>query len=64
MNSLLYVMRKEAEAIYESFVYGDDAHPEFEHESVLAKFDNNFVPKRNTIHDRACCHRRIIIRYW
>lgn len=28
------------------------------YEEVLKKFDEHFVPKRNTIHERACFHRR------
>ncbi|XP_063042998.1 uncharacterized protein K02A2.6-like [Engraulis encrasicolus] len=62
VNSLLYSMGKEAEAIYESFVYTEDDesdNPELDYEIVRARFDDHFVPKRNVIHDRACFHKRV-----
>lgn len=51
-------MGREAEPIYESFVYeGDEDIPEFDYQTVMGKFDEHFVPKRNIIHDRACFHK-------
>lgn len=60
VNSLLYAMGREAEPIYESFVYdGDGENPEFDYKTVIEKFDEHFLPKRNIIHDRACFHKRM-----
>ena len=62
VNSLLYSMGKEAEPIYESFVYTEDDdndNPELNYEIVIARFDDHFVPRRNVIHDRACFHKRV-----
>lgn len=62
VNSLLYAMGREAEPIYDSFVFpaATEArpHPEYEFNLVMEKFDEHFVPKRNVIHDRACFHKR------
>lgn len=68
VNTLLYAMGKEAEAIYESFVYdqiqraedwdGEEVDPEMNYDIVINKFHEHFVPKRNVIHERACFHRR------
>ena len=55
-------MGKEAEPIYESFVYTEDDdndNPELNYEIVIARFDDHFVPRRNVIHDRACFHKRV-----
>ncbi|KAG7504467.1 hypothetical protein JOB18_009516 [Solea senegalensis] len=62
-------MGREAEAIYDSFVFddteeeddGDEAErgrPELDYDVVTAKFSDQFVPKRNVIYDRACFHKR------
>ena len=62
VNSLLYSMGKDAEPIYESFVYTEDDdndNPELNYEIVIARFDDHFVPRRNVIHDRACFHKRV-----
>ena len=72
VNTLLYAMGREAEAIYDSFVYDgaeedddvdDDgeagrSRPELDYDTVIAKFSDHFVPKRNVIHERACFHKR------
>lgn len=53
VNSLLYLMGRDAEPIYGSFVYpaATEAmpHPEYEFNLVMQKFDEHFVPKRNSI---------------
>lgn len=65
---LLYALAKEAEAVYNSFVYdrADEeeeeagGHPsELDYETVMEKFSDHLVPKRNVIHDRACFHMRV-----
>lgn len=71
VNTLLYAMGREAEAIYDSFVYSDsDSDNEdgnegeertssmFDYSKVIAKFTEHFVPKRNVIHERACFYKR------
>lgn len=64
VNTLLYAMGREAEAIYDSFVYDDggedeeESKPELDYDTVIAKFSDHFVPKRNVIHERACFHKR------
>lgn len=32
--------------------------PELDYDTVIAKFADHFVPKRNIIHERACFHKR------
>ncbi|KAK5865998.1 hypothetical protein PBY51_020220 [Eleginops maclovinus] len=62
VNALLYSMGKEAEPIYESFVYTEDDesdNPELDYDIVIARFNDHFVPKRNVIHERACFHKRV-----
>lgn len=62
VNSFLYAMGKDAEPIYSSFVFPAateaNPHPEFDFKTVVEKFDEHFVPRRNVIHDRACFHKR------
>lgn len=71
VNTLLYAMGREAEAIYDSFMYSDsDSDNEegnegeertssmFDYSKVIAKFTEHFVPKRNVIHERACFYKR------
>lgn len=71
VNTLLYAMGREAEAIYDSFVFDDveeeddggdrsaaRGRPELDYDTVIAKFADHFVPKRNIIHERACFHKR------
>ena len=71
VNTLLYAMGREAEAIDDSFVYDDAeeeddddddgeagrSRPELDYDTVIAKFSDHFVPKRNVIHERACFHK-------
>jgi hypothetical protein len=49
-------MGKDAEPIFSTFTFGDDE--DHYYNEVINKFDVHFVPKRNTIHERACFHRR------
>lgn len=67
VNTFLYAMGSEVEAIYDSFVYDDGGEvdseeervrPELDYNTVIAKFSDHFVPKRNVIHERACFHKR------
>ena len=61
VNSLLCSTGKEAEPIYDLFVYAEDDesdNSELDYEIVIARFDH-FVPKRNIIHNRACFHKRV-----
>ncbi|KAI4898509.1 hypothetical protein NFI96_006164, partial [Prochilodus magdalenae] len=57
VNSLLYAMGAEAEAVFNSFSLGDGEAQNYD--TVVAKLDQHFVPKRNIIHERACFHRRV-----
>ncbi|PVD28147.1 hypothetical protein C0Q70_10732 [Pomacea canaliculata] len=54
--SLIYTMGNDAERILTSF--GLDARQRQEYDTVLEKFDEYFVPKRNIIHERARFHAR------
>ena len=58
VSSLIYAMGQEAETIYSSFVFQEEAHAN-DHSRVLEKFDNHFVPTVNVIHERANFHRRL-----
>ena len=68
VNTLLYAMGSEAEAIYDSFVFdrsvaleddADEVCPENDYDIVIKKFHEHFVPKRNVIHERACFHKQV-----
>lgn len=54
--ALVYSMGKEAENIFKSF--GLTAEDEKNYDTVLEKFEGHFVPKTNTIHERAKFHQR------
>ncbi|KAK0145882.1 hypothetical protein N1851_015191 [Merluccius polli] len=56
VNALLYAMGKDAEPIFSTFTFGDDEGDYYN--EVINKFNEHFVPKRNTIHERAGFHRR------
>ena len=67
VNTLLYAMGSEAEAIY-SFVFDqsvaledddDEVSPENDYDIVIKKLHKHFVPRRNVIHERACFHKRV-----
>lgn len=34
--------------------------PELDSDTVIGKFSNHFVPKRNIIYERACFHKRVL----
>lgn len=55
--TLLYSLGKEAEQVYKTFTF--EEREEEDYEIVLEKLDNYFVPKVNTIHERARFHQRI-----
>lgn len=57
--TLLYSLGKEAEQVYKTFMFSkeDEEDPD-DYETVMAKLDNYFVPKVNTIHVRAHFHQR------
>ncbi|KAK7888802.1 hypothetical protein WMY93_024362 [Mugilogobius chulae] len=72
VNTLLYALGREAEAIYDSFVYSDSENEnddedegegrtvsKFVYSKVIRKFTEHFVPKRNVIHERACFYKRV-----
>ena len=48
-------MGREAEHVYKSFTLEED---EAKFDGILAKFNGHFVPKRNTIHERAGFYQR------
>lgn len=56
VSSLIYSMGSETENVYRSFVYAEDAHRDV-FDTVVGKFDEYFVPRRNVIHERACFHQ-------
>ena len=55
VSALIYTMGKEAECVYKSFTLEEDGA---KFDVILAKFDGHFVPKRNTIHERAWFYQR------
>lgn len=57
ISALIYAMGKEAEHIFKSFQFADEEDKK-KFEKVFEKFDEYFVPKRNTIHERARFHQR------
>lgn len=56
--TLLYSLGKEAEQIYKIFTFSeeDEEDPD-DYETVMEKLDNYFMPKVNTIHERARFHQ-------
>ena len=56
-NTHIYKMGKEAEHIFKVFTFGEG--DEKKYAKVIEKFDDQFIPKRNIIHERACFHRRV-----
>ena len=57
ISALIYAMGREAEHVLKSFVFGDDEDDK-KFDDVFKKFDDYFVPKKNTIHERARFHER------
>lgn len=58
VSTLVYALGKEAENILGSFTYGD-GEDESDYDTVLAKFEAYFIPRRNVIHERACFNQRM-----
>ena len=62
VSSLIYAMEREADKIFSSFEFAEPADrepdPRTVFDTVLAKFDSYFVPKRNVIHERAKFYTR------
>ncbi|KAK3085333.1 hypothetical protein FSP39_001659 [Pinctada imbricata] len=58
ISALIYAMGRQAEHIFKSFVFATDGDDK-KYDRVLEKFDEYFVPKRNTIHERARFHLRV-----
>ena len=56
VSALIYTMGREAEHVYKSFTLEEGDEAKFD--VILAKFDGHFVPKRNTIHERARFYQR------
>jgi hypothetical protein len=62
IDTLIYTMGPEAEAIWNTFVFpppADNRDMSKEFDSVMTKFDGHFIPKRNTIHERAKFNTRV-----
>lgn len=57
VSNLIYVMGGDAEKIYASFAYENVnpplINPENNYDIVIQKFDEHFVPRRNTMHERS-----------
>ena len=67
VSSLIYAMGRQAENIFKSFRFESrepsdigpaPADPKDDFDIVLEKFEQYFVPKRNTIHERALFYQR------
>ena len=56
--SLIYAMGNEAEHIYKSFTYSETENRNG-FDTVLKKFDEHFIPKRNVIYERAVFYQRV-----
>ena len=56
INTPIYTMGKEAEHVFKAFTFAEG--DEKKYTKVIEKFDQQFVPKKNIIHERACFHRR------
>ncbi len=48
----------EAENIFKSFTFTAEESAD-DYDTVLGKFDEYFLPKKNVIHERACFHQRV-----
>lgn len=69
VSSLIYAMGRQAENIYKTFRFParpaateqvpNPIDPRDDYDTVLKKFDEYFVPKRNTIHERAKFYQRV-----
>lgn len=54
--TLLYSLGKEAEHVFTTFTFMEEDE-EDDYDTVMAKLDGSFVPKVNTIHERARFHQ-------
>ncbi|KAL1249361.1 hypothetical protein QQF64_020366 [Cirrhinus molitorella] len=58
ISTLIYAMGIEAENIFKSFTFtGEESADDYD--TVLGKFDEYFLPKKNVIHEWACFHQRV-----
>ncbi|KAI2647390.1 Transposon Tf2-8 polyprotein [Labeo rohita] len=57
ISTLIYAMGIEAENIFKSFTFTAEESDD-DYDTVLGKFDEYFMPKKNVIHERACFHQR------
>ena len=68
VSALVYIMGCQAESIYNSFTFDpapaptdqvpDPPNPRNVFDTVMAKFDSYFVPRKNTIHERTKFYQR------
>ena len=58
ISVLVYAMGREAEHVMKTFEYEEDEE-NTDFDTVLQKFEDYFVPKRNIIHERAKFHLRV-----
>lgn len=72
-NTLLYTMGKEAEAMYDSFIFSDSeeerddedeekesrSSSKLDYSKVMQNFSEHFGPKRNVIQDHTCFYKRV-----
>ena len=67
VSSLIYAMGRQAENIFKSFIFETrqpsdidpvPVDPKDDFDVVLEKFEQYFVPKRNTIHERTLFYQR------
>ena len=68
VSALVYVMGRQAEGIFNSFTFDpipaptqqvpNPADPRNDFETVIAKFDAYFVPRKNTIHEHTKFYQR------
>lgn len=58
VSTLIYAMGSKAENVLKSFTFGADEDQD-DYNTVLAKYDAYFVPKKNIIHERACFYQRV-----
>ena len=57
VSSLIYSMGQQAETIFNSFTFTTE-NDKKDHDKVLKKFDEHFIPSINVIHERANFHLR------
>ena len=57
VSTLIYALGKEADKICKTFTFTNAAHAN-KYEPVLQKFNDHFVPRTNTLHERAKFYNR------